>query len=154
MRHIHSMLHPALLGWVLAAAAGCGQQGPPRAAVAGLVTVGGQPLVAGRILFTPIAPTEGPAVSARIQDGKYQLTKAEGPILGQNGVQVEADLDLGFALDDEAAYAKRGKPLPPNPVPPEFNVKSVLVADVKSGEKNTFNIAIPGTRQTVSRPLP
>ena len=131
---------------------GCGQAGPVRAPVQGKITVGGQPLTGGRILFTPMAPNSGPTVSARIASGEYQLSKAAGPVVGQNRVEVEADLDLGFALDDEAAYAKRGKPLPPNPVPPEFNVKSTLLTEVRAGATNTFDVTIPGPRQTVARP--
>jgi hypothetical protein len=99
----------------------------------------------------PVAPTTGPTITARITNGEYQLSQKDGPFVGQNRVEIEADLDLGFALDDEAAFAKRGKPLPPNRVPPEFNVKSSLVTDVKAGEKNTFDVTIPDPRQTVAR---
>jgi hypothetical protein len=73
-------------------------------------------------------------------------------VTGQNRVEVEADLNLGFALDDEAAFAKRGgRPLPPNPVPPAFNSQSTLTADVKSGAENTFDISIPATGQAARR---
>src|SRR5688572_10415025 len=110
---------------LIAGLAGCGSSGPPRAAIQGHVTAGGQPLAAGRILFTPAAPNKGPATTARITNGKYELSAADGPVVGANRVQVEADLNLGFALDDEAAYAQRGgAPLPPQPIPPEFNLNS------------------------------
>jgi len=133
----------------LATAAGCGQAGPARAPIQGKITVGGKPLAAGRILFTPVTPTKGPAASARITAGEYKLDKADGPIVGQNRVAVEGDLNLGFAIDDEAAFAKRGgKPLPPNPIPPAFNSQSTLTAEVKSGETNTFDVAIPNRTQS------
>jgi hypothetical protein len=133
-----------LTSTLIAALAGCAPSGPTRAPIQGKVTVGGQPLAAGRILFTPAAPNQGPATSARIEAGQYKIAKSEGPIVGKNRVEVEADLNLGFPIDDEAAFAKRGgKPLPPNPIPPAFNSQSNLTADVKAGEENAFDIAIP-----------
>lgn len=134
----------------LAACLGCGESGPARAPIHGKVTVGGKPLSAGRILFTPIAPTKGPAASARITAGKFELPQAKGPIVGQNRVEVEGDLNLGFALDDEAAYAKRrGRPLPPNPIPPAFNSQSTLSVEVKAGE-NTYDVTIPAANQAAA----
>src|SRR5262245_32760488 len=106
------------LAAVTACAAGCGKSGPTRAPVTGQVTVAGQPVAAGRILFTPTSPNHGPAVSTRVTAGRYKFSREEGPVVGQNRVEIEADLNLGFALDDEAAFAKHGKPLPPNPIPP------------------------------------
>jgi hypothetical protein len=137
---------------VLAAVVGCGQSGPVRAAIEGKVTVGGQPLAAGRILFTPIAPNQGPAASARIAAGQYKLAANEGPVVGANRVEVEADLNLGFAIDDEAAFARRGgRPLPPNSIPPAFNSQSTLTADVKAGGENSYDFAIPARGQSARR---
>jgi len=122
------------------------------------VTVGGQPLAKGRILFVPVAPNKGPATSALVDAGTYRIPKNEGPVAGKNRVEVEADLNLGFSLDDEAAFAKRGgKPLPPNSVPPQFNRESQLVAEVKPGAENTFDVSIPlarynSPRHTSARP--
>jgi hypothetical protein len=125
--------------------AGCGESGPPRAPIAGSVTIGGAPLKAGRILFLPQAPTEGPAVSARVVDGKYTLPDAEGPIVGNNRVEVEADLPIGFEFDDEAAFARTKGKLPRQPIPPKFNRESILSIDVKSGEENRFDVTIRAT---------
>jgi hypothetical protein len=142
----------AVLSFALAALVGCGNSGPARAAIQGKVTVGGQPLAAGRILFTPIAPTQGPAASARIAAGHYQLPAREGPVVGQNRVEVEADQNLGFPIDDEAAFVKRGgRPLPPNPIPAAYNSQSTLTADVKPGGENTFDVTIPATSQAARR---
>ena len=132
--------------------AGCGNAGPTRAPIQGKVTVGGQPLAAGRILFTPIAPNQGPATSAAITAGEYKIRKADGPVVGQNRVEVEADLNLGFAIDDEAAYAKRGaKPLPPNAIPAQFNRDSQLVVEVKAGEDNSYDVIVPQPRHAAGR---
>jgi hypothetical protein len=64
--------------------------------------------------------------------------------VGQNRVEVEADLNLGFAIDDEAAFAKRGKLLPPNPIPAKYNSQSTLAVEIKAGEENKYDVVIPG----------
>ena len=61
-------------------------------------------------------------------------------------------MNLGFAIDDEAAFAKRGgKPLPPNPIPPQFNRDSQLVVEVKSGEENNYDVAVPQSAHAAAR---
>ena len=138
-----------LLG--MCVAAGCGASGPARSAVEGTVTVGGQPLPAGRVIFTPVGRNVGPAVTVRVNAGRYQTDKATGPVVGKNRVDVEADLDLGFALDDEEAFARRGAaPIPPSPIPPEFNVTAQLNVEIKPGEVNTYDIPVPAYVQTVN----
>jgi hypothetical protein len=133
--------------------AGCGQTDPARAPIAGRVTVGGQPLAKGRILFIPQAPNQGPATTAAIVAGEYKVPKTEGAVVGPNRVEVEADLNLGFELDDEAAYVKRGgRPLPLNSIPPQYNRNSTLLADVKAREENRYDVTIPGVRDTVQQP--
>lgn len=132
-------------------AAGCGSSGPARAPVEGTVTIAGQPLPAGRIIFTPVSPNSGPAVTARIAAGGYRATKANGPVVGKNRVEVEADLNLGFALDDEEAFAKRGAvQLPPSPIPPEFGVNSQISVEVLPGKTNKFDVVVPATAQTAT----
>jgi len=135
---------------VLFLVAGCSSEGDGRAPIAGEVSVGGQPLASGRILFVPIAPNEGPTASAAIVNGKYELDQANGPIVGGNRVEIEAD--LGVAIDDEAAVAKLGGRLPPQPIPPQYNRQSQLVFEVLEDQTNQYDIAVPGGRQTVGRP--
>jgi hypothetical protein len=132
---------------------GCGGDGLSRGAVSGRVTIGGQPLSGGRVLFLPVAPNQGPTVSAAIVDGEYRLSAHQGPVAGRNRVEVEADRDVGFAIDDEAAFARRGgRPLPPNPIPPEFNRNSKLVCEIKTGEENQFDVSVPAAVQITARP--
>ena len=134
----------------LLASLGCGKSGPPRAPIAGRITVGGAPLKAGRILFVPIAPTEGPAASAAIVNGEYNISADQGPVVGKNRVEVEADLPLGFDFDDEAAYARRASngALPKQPIPSQFNRHSKLEVEIKAGEENTFAVDVPAKVRT------
>lgn len=131
-----------LLAVTLVVTAGCGSRDPAFGAVKGRVTVGEKPLTRGRIFFLPVDPS-GPTVSAVIRDGEYSIPLSEHLIVGESRIEVDGSPDLGFELDDEEAFAKRGgAPMPPNPIPPEFNRKSILRAPVKPGE-NTLNVAIP-----------
>lgn len=127
---------------------GCGgSPDVPRGAVQGQVTLAGQPLARGRILFIPLAPTTGPTVSATVINGRYELSEAAGPVAGDQRVEVEAELNLGFALDDELAFAQRGgRPLPANPIPPEFNRQSKLTTKITESAQNTFDVAVPAAR--------
>lgn len=138
-----------LLLLVISFVAGCGLSGPAHSAAEGSVTIGGQPLSGGRIIFTPVAPSQGPAVSIRIAAGRYKASKAAGPVVGKNRVEVEADLALGFALDDEEAFARRGAaPLPASLIPPDFNTTAQLSVEIKPGEANKYDVTVPATTQT------
>lgn len=152
---IRFSLCPPAPAWMIvslmaAALLGCSSAEEGRAPIAGDVSIGGQPLAKGHILFVPVAPNEGPTASAAIVNGKYELDGAHGPMIGPNRVQVEAD--LGVALDDEEAVARLGGRLPPQPIPPQYNRQSTLVYEVLDGQVNEYDIAVPSGRQTVGRP--
>lgn len=121
--------------------AGCSkQEGPVRVAVKGKVTVDSEPMKAGTIRFIPIPPLQGPAATAEIKDGAYKIPKDLGPIMGEQRVEIDGDMSPGFAIDDEAAYAqahkeKKGKVIPPNPIPAKYNRQSTLKAKVDADTK-------------------
>lgn len=128
-----SRLSPLLL---LALAVGC-SRGPDLQPVSGLVTVNQQPLSAGVIRFRPLQGTRGRASSAGVRGGEFAIPRGDGLVPGEYRVEIEAAVDLGFEIDDDIAFAKRGgKPLPPNPVPPKFNRQSTLTAAVAAGDDN------------------
>lgn len=138
-----SRLSPILL---LALAAGCGRSGADLQPVSGVVTVNQQPLSAGVIRFCPLQGTKGRASSAGVRDGEFTIPRKDGLVPGEYRVEIEAAVDLGFEIDDDIAFAKRGgKPLPPNPVPPRFNRNSTLTAAVAPGDDNIleFDLDVP-----------
>ncbi len=131
---------------------GCGgYDGPQRAAVRGHVTLDGQPLPAGIIRFIPTGGTQGPAATAVISAGDYELPEAEGPIVGSHRVEIEATDYYGFAIDDEAAYLvniearKRG--MPRNPIPEIYNRHSTLTAEVTNESSQQFDFSLTTSGQ-------
>lgn len=133
----HWRLHSASLCLIAVCLIGCGRSpGPQRVAISGEVLFGHEPLESGRIRFTPIEDTKGPAAVAIVTDGIYVFDRENGPVVGKNKIQIESLPDPGFDLDDEEAYAeairaRKGRPvLPPETIPPEYNERSNLVATI------------------------
>ena len=81
---------------VLAIASGCGRALPETAPVEGRVTIAGQPLKTGTIMFFP---TQGrPAIGVIDPDGVYRLTtfvENDGAVLGSHAVTIQADEVIG-----------------------------------------------------------
>lgn len=101
-------LRAAVLLLTFAAMIGCGRtvDGPPRAAVNGIVSLDGEPLEAGVIRFIPRADTSGPKVSVAIANGFFQLTESDGPVVGQHRIEIEAPAAGELAFDDEEALQR------------------------------------------------
>lgn len=75
---------------------GCGSNRPSLAPVSGRVTIDGQPVKVGRVMFYP---TQGRPASGPIQpDGSYELTTFEandGAMLGSHRVTIQATELIG-----------------------------------------------------------
>jgi len=68
------------------------------------VTLDGEPLSNGTIHFVP-TDQQGQLVAATVEDGYFELPVEVGPLAGKSSVDIQVIQDLGFDLDDEAAYA-------------------------------------------------
>jgi hypothetical protein len=116
---------------------GCGGvDGVPRQRVSGAVTLDGQPLDAGMILFEPTAG-QASSAGAMIADGRYDVARDKGPTPGPYLVRI-------YAPGKAAAPQQLGDPVKPAPdrVPAKYNSKSTLTADVTAGGPNTFNFEV------------
>jgi hypothetical protein len=123
--------------------AGCG--GPANVGkVSGTVTLDGQPLPDATVTFSPVK--EGSSALGKTDSSGYYSLRytggASGAEIGENKVMIST-YDAGDPDSD-----------PPRPevkerVPPEYNVKTKLKADVKSGS-NTFDWELKGGN--VARP--
>ncbi|MBN2296241.1 MAG: hypothetical protein JXM70_27675 [Pirellulales bacterium] len=120
---------------VLLLAGGCGKPAQPRGAIRGKVTLDGQLLEEGAILFVPISGTKGVVAGGPIQKGEYRLAGEEGPAVGINRVEIRAmPRKTGKMIPDP--YKKDGSMIEQRVagVPPRFNSSSTLKTEVKLGD--------------------
>jgi hypothetical protein len=125
------------LGVACLAAAGCGGEKAARSDVAGVVTVDGTPLVAGRIYFTPDASRQnsGPQGVADIKDGRFDTRVGRGTggpggpvtilIQGFDG-QITPDRPMGNAIFTYEAKVE----LPRESATRNFDLKSAEVKKI------------------------
>jgi hypothetical protein len=124
---------------------GCGSSGKglgARAAVQGKVTLDGQPLKLGDVMFVPdeTKGTKGPpAVGSIDASGVFTLTTDreshdDGALVGFHRVRV-------FAVPQPA---KPEDPPPPSLIPLRYNdeATSGLTAEVKAGQDNTIDLKL------------
>ena len=117
---------------------GAGAPGPERASVSGTVTVDGTPLANGSVRFVPIEGTTGPVAGATVENGKYSVAHANGPVVGTNRVEIE-----GVRLTGKKVPGPMGRLIDENvaAVPAQYNTQSTLVRQVKPG-KNVFDFPV------------
>lgn len=72
--------------------AGCSRTTHSGVEIHGTVQVAGAPLARGSISFLPTAGS-GPAATAVIEDGKFHLAAADGPLAGSHKVLIQRDVD-------------------------------------------------------------
>ena len=138
------------------APAGCGgaRDDLPREPVSGEVTLEGEPLTKGAILFRPSGGT-GPTTDAGglIRDGSYSISRGEGPVPGSYKVLITEEVDRAPAqapggelnLRPEAKTSRISK---------KYNTQSILVATVKPGEANTFDYELKKSDDPEPSPKP
>ena len=99
--------------WLLAvcalaviAASGCQDEGPPRYHVSGTVTLKGEPVPIGSIIFQPdpTAGNSGPSGNATIQDGKFDTREAGVPTTGGSQIVTIEAFDGKVVNPEYAPY--------------------------------------------------
>jgi hypothetical protein len=144
------MEHRAWLLGLFALVAGCGPAGDEwnRAAVSGRITLDGEPLKSGTIMFFPIGGTRGPAAGGDIVDGEYALDAEAGPVVGMNLVQIRSVQKTGRMVESPTAVEADGPHVEgmmvqeyAETVPAHYNTYSKLEREVRS-ENNQFDFAL------------
>lgn len=115
----------ALLFLTMASAIGCGgARGPELGWVEGVITINSEPASNVLVEFQPQEPGGSPSYGFADEEGRYQLkftsTKA-GALVGTHTIRV--------MFDDPSPDA----PPPPVQIPPRYNQKSELTAEVLPG---------------------
>ena len=123
-----------VLGWVLLTVAlgGCGgAEKLNRAAVAGAVSLDGQPLESGSIQFVPDA-NQGPTAGASIAGGRYSVEQSKGPMVGKNRVQIRGSRKTGKQIRDRLTGQMVDDLV--EVVPAKYRDDPAFTVEVKSGE--------------------
>jgi hypothetical protein len=121
--------------------AGCGaDDGLGRRAISGTVTVDGQPLGGGAILFEPATAGSGMQVGGIIRRGVFAIARDQGPAPGHYRVRIYA------SSGTQAPPAKGRSERTPRPMverlPPVYNTRSELRAEVTARGANRFRFEL------------
>lgn len=119
---------------------GCSDDGLQRVAVGGTVTVDGEHLPKGAIVFVPTNGTVGPKAGGEIIDGRFEIAEANGPVVGDLRVEIVEKLEMDFELDDPDAFNEKAVDgqLPQSRIPPQYNANSNLVKTTTVEGPNEF----------------
>jgi hypothetical protein len=131
---------------VVLATGGCGDDAGGRQAVSGSVTLKGKPVAEGMIDFIPLAGPSGGGTytksGAVIKDGKYTIPKNQGLVPGQYKVSLSAP-DKHHKLGGDELPGPTSSRTSKNLIPPEYNLKTKQVVEVKKDGPNTIDFTIP-----------
>lgn len=111
--------------------------GLDRGDVSGKVTIEGEPIAKGLILFTPQEGVAGPPLELQIVNGNYASTDKGVPV-GSNSVSISSIVFTGGTARDDNG---REYPEETNQVPVKYNEKTTLFRDVQAG-KNEFDFEL------------
>ena len=138
----YSKYRRQILCWIaLLAFSGCSGGGDKydRLPFSGTVTLDGQPLASGYIIFVPKSgqPTQS---TGMINGGKFEVPKKAGTVTGKYSVAIfsGADSSTGNAAagtPEAEAAAKKNKG---ERVPRKYNVDSILTVEIEPGKDNVF----------------
>lgn len=119
---------------ILSVALGCSSgDGLKRAQVKGEVKVDGLPLEEGSINFFPAGTAEGPSAGGVIEQGKYDLPRERGPVVGPNRVEIRGVKKTGRMVPNAMAPGTMREELV-EALPGDVNTKSTLVREIAPGE--------------------
>ena len=136
-RQLVLALQGAFLGLLTALlVAGCGgQSGPARGAVAGKVTVDGEPLKQGVISYRPTGETKGPSAGSEVKGGRYSIPRESGPLAGKYRVEISAKKGTGKMIEvPEPAGTKME--LTVEALPKKYNSETTLEREIKVGNNS------------------
>ncbi|HTN77869.1 MAG TPA: hypothetical protein VL096_21575 [Pirellulaceae bacterium] len=126
---------------LLLALPGCGGKPTTRGGVRGVVTLQGTPLDQGTITFYPTNGTQRASGGALITGGKYELPAEQGLEAGSYRVEISSPKPSTTSQEDYAA----GKMslTSSDRIPEAYNTASKVTVEVKAGQTNQCDVAIP-----------
>jgi hypothetical protein len=123
---------------------GCGDSNGGLLAISGKITVNGEPLKDGQIIFEPLDKGNGSSSGAPIKDGAYDIKRVNGLKPGKYLVRITCgDGKTPPNVHEAGAPGGSTNIVSFDLIPPEFGVKSTQEVEVKNGGSNHFDFAIP-----------
>ena len=126
---------PLLTAALFAMLSGCGGD-PPKAQVAGTVTLNGVPIENGTIEFYPTGPT-GQTAGGGIANGAYQLEASVGEMI--------VNIRAGKVVGKKKRYDTPDSPIDDilaETVPDQYNKLSKLKVTLKAGSNDAVNFEL------------
>lgn len=118
---------------------GCGgaPEGPKTAPVTGQVTLDGEPVAEGEIIFRPSEGGDGRSDAGAIRNGNYTMEST----LGAKRVEIRAMRPVAGAVEETLETGETGIAVEQY-IPEKFNDKSELTADVQDSADNKIDFAL------------
>jgi hypothetical protein len=135
----------AIVGLLLAAALvlpGCGDQYGGRMPISGSVTLEGQPLDVGTIIFEPLE--KGPTrAQGEVKSGQFSIPRESGLTPGKYLVRLTAGDGKTPTNEEAAGPGGSTNIISVDRIPEDWNVNSKHEVEVKADGSNTFEFPIP-----------
>jgi hypothetical protein len=120
---------------------GCGSgDGLKRQAISGTVTLDGEAIARGAILFEPATDESGTAVGATIRQGSFTIARQDGPVPGEYLVRIYAS--SGVQAPPGKGQTERTPRAMVERLPPRYNTRTELTASVRDRSPNRYNFAL------------
>jgi hypothetical protein len=114
-----------------------------RQAISGAVTLDGEPLPGGAILFEPATADAGTAVGTTIRKGFFAIARNQGPVPGRYRVRIYSS--SGTQAPPTAGQTERTPRPMVERLPPRYNTKTELNADIIAGRLNQHRFELNST---------
>jgi hypothetical protein len=118
----------------------------PRVTVSGTVTLDGKPLPEGKLQFMPESSGSGLMTVGEINDGKFSIEQAKGPVPGKYRVMISSRPVYKVEPGENPGSGPPPKPAPEK-VPRRYSgATPELEADVSAGSPNSFEFTLTSKR--------
>ena len=121
---------------------GCGKEGPVRYEITGTVLLDNQPVEEGVIYFEPL-DGQGSQDGSIITNGEYRIPQDKGLFPGRYKIRIIAGDGAPTSGKGEPLERRKGMRPGMERIPPDYNVKSNVVVEVKADASNRFEFKVP-----------
>ncbi len=118
---------------------GCGRYDVDRVGVSGAVTLDGQPLESGAILFLPHGA--GPSAGAQIENSRFSIARSNGPSPGDYRVEIRSFRDTGRMIPDDD-FPGQTREVRQQIIPARYNEASELAATLSADRRQELTFQL------------